>query len=293
VIVVNDIPILRNLSVAATFHLVVGVGAADDVRVTRLLGRGMAEADARARIDAQIGDPERRSLCDVWLDNGGAAADLEAAVRALWLDRLRPFADNRLAQRRAPRGPVALIEPDPEWPALARLLAARISAAAGGLAVEHIGSTSIAGLPAKDVIDLQLVIPDMATVDRLDDALADAGFPRLPALTEDTQHPSPRGSNPAGWKKRFHTNADPGRSVNLHLRVSDSANRRHAVLFRDWLRDDPAARHEYLLVKRRLAAEFATDSTGERYAQAKEPWFAAAAPRAEAWAAQSGWSLPD
>src|SRR6478609_4671965 len=253
----------------------------------------MAVVDARARIAAQISDADRRPLCDVWLDNTGDPAGLEGAVRALWQDRLRPFADNRLAGRRAHRGAAALVQPDPQWPALARLLATRVSVAAGGLAVEHIGSTSIAELPAKNVIDLQLVVPELATADRLDGALADAGFPLVPAVTRDTPRPVPQGPSPAGWEKRFHANADPGRKVNLHVRVRAAANRRHALLFRDWLRDDPAARDEYLLVKRGLADDHAADPTGERYAEAKEPWFAAAAARAEAWAARTGWTLPD
>jgi dephospho-CoA kinase len=291
-IVVNDIPILRDVAVAASFHLVVGVGAADQVRLLRLLERGMAEGDARARIAAQISDVDRRPLCDVWLDNSGDPADLAAAVRALWERRLGPFADNRLAGRRAARGELVLVEPDPGWPGLARLLAARISAATGGLAVEHIGSTSIAGLPAKDVIDFQLVVPDLATADRLADALADAGFPLVPALSRDTPHPGRPGPNPGGWEKRLHANADPGQSVNLHVRVRDAPNRRYALLFRDWLRADDAPRQEYLALKRGLADRYATDPTTARYGEAKEPWFATAAPRAEAWAARTRWTLP-
>ena len=294
-IVVNDIPILRDLAVAASFHLVVGVGAVDEVRVRRLLGRGMARNDAQARIAAQISDAERRSLCDVWLDNSGDRAALQAVVRALGQERIRPFAENRVDRRRAGRGPAALVEPDPRWPALARLLAARISTATGGMPVEHIGSTSIPDLPAKDVIDLQLVVPDLATADRLDVALADAGFPRVEGLTRDNIHTDfdpTAPPNPTGWDKRFHANADPGQSVNLHVRVRSAANRRWALLFRDWLRADGAAREDYVGLKRRLAAQYAADLTSERYAGAKEPWFAGAASGAEAWAARTRWSLP-
>ena len=291
-IIVNDIPLLRDLPAAAGFHLVVGVGAADDIRVRRLLGRGMAAGDARARITAQISDADRRPLCDVWLDNSGAPAGVEAAVRALWRDRLRPFADNRLAGRRAARGPAAMVDADPRWAVHARLLATRISVATGGLAVEHIGSTSIIELPAKDVIDLQLVVPDLATADRMARPLTDAGFPRVAGLIRDTDHLSPGAPDPADWEKRFHANADPGQSINLHVRVRDAANRRWALLFRDWLRADASARQEYLEFKRRLAVDHATDPTGQGYAEAKEPWFAGAAPRAEAWAARTGWSPP-
>ena len=49
-VVVNDIPLLTTLAAAAGFHLVVGVGAAEETRVQRLVGRGLTDADARARI---------------------------------------------------------------------------------------------------------------------------------------------------------------------------------------------------------------------------------------------------
>ena len=192
-------------------------------------------------------------------------------------------------------GPAVLRDPDPRWPVLATLLAARISAAAGGLPIEHIGSTSIPGLPAKDVIDLQLLVPDLATADALADPLAAVGFPALPGVWLDNPHPIPAvpGSDAAeGWDKRLHANSDPGRPVNLHLRVMDAPNRRHALLFRDWLRADPTARGEYLQVKRGLAARYAHDRDAGRYAEEKEPWFTAAAGRAEDWAAAAGWTVP-
>jgi dephospho-CoA kinase len=189
-----------------------------------------------------------------------------------------------------------MTDPDPAWPVRADLLAARISTAAGGLPVEHIGSTSIPGLPAKDVIDLQLVVPDLPAADRLERPLADAGFPRVAGIDRDNPHPDPAvpgSTGPSSWSKRLHANADPGQSVNLHLRVRDAANRRHAVLFRDWLRADAEVRSEYLAMKRETAVRFAADRDSTRYAEAKEPWFDLAAERAERWARDTGWRLPD
>ncbi|MEP6562818.1 MAG: dephospho-CoA kinase, partial [Nakamurella sp.] len=60
-VIVNDIPILNTLAVAATFQLVIGVQADTEVRVGRLIQRGLAEADARARMAAQLSDSERAS----------------------------------------------------------------------------------------------------------------------------------------------------------------------------------------------------------------------------------------
>lgn len=294
-IVVNDIPLLRSLDVAGGFHLVVTTGADEESRVRRLVLRGLTEADARARIRSQISDDERRVFADVWLENDDGPDELREAVTALWSRRLVPFQANLSAGVRAGRGPAAMHQPDPAWARLATLLGARISAAAGGLPVEHIGSTSVPGLAAKDVIDLQLVVPDLATADRLAAPLAAAGFPRLPGTYLDNPHPvpgEPESADPAGWDKRLHANADPGRDVNLHVRVKDAPNRRHALVFRDWLRADDAARQEYQTLKRELADRYAGDPDSGRYAQAKEPWFTAAASRAEEWATRTGWRLP-
>ena len=286
-VVVNDIPILTTLAVAATFHLVVGVRAGEDVRVERLVGRGLAEPDARSRIASQITDNERAELCDVLLDNNGDRALLVASVGDLWRSRIQPFADNVRAGRRVPRSGPRLVDPDPRWPVDARRLAARVSRAAGGARVDHIGSTAIAGMPAKDVIDLQLTVPDMQTADDLAPVLREAGFPVAAGFDRDNPHPD--GADQRDWCQRLHQNADPGRSINLHLRVTDSAGWRWALLFRDWLTADPSVAADYLALKRSLAAAHAGEPTAAGYAEAKEPWMAAAYGRGMAWAAATGW----
>ena len=290
-VVVNDIPILTALAVAATFHLVVGVRAAEDVRVARLVGRGLAEPDARARIAAQITNDERAALCDVLLDNNGDQALLVTSVEELWRSRIRPFADNVRAGRRVPGPAPRLVDPDPRWLVDARRLAARVSRAAGGARVDHIGSTAIPGMPAKDVIDLQLTVPDLPTADDLAPALTGAGFPLAPGFDQDTPHPA--GADQRDWCKRLHGNADPGRSLHLHLRVRDSPGWRWALLFRDWLTADPLVAADYLAVKRSLAAAHAGDPTAARYAETMEPWMAAVYERGVAWAAATGWRPAD
>lgn len=90
VVVVNDIPILRTPAQAAEFDLVVVVVADEEVRVERLVHRGLTEADARARIAAQLSDAERRRLADVVIENNGDSAGLRERVRHLWMERLAP-----------------------------------------------------------------------------------------------------------------------------------------------------------------------------------------------------------
>ena len=92
-VVVNDIPLLTSLAAASTFHLVVGVGAPEATRVTRLLDRGLTEADARARMTAQIDDAQRRAFCGVWIDNGSTPGAARTQADRLW-SRLVQFAAN-------------------------------------------------------------------------------------------------------------------------------------------------------------------------------------------------------
>ncbi|WP_300017371.1 dephospho-CoA kinase [Pseudonocardia sp.] len=283
-VVVQDIPLLVEGGMAALFPLVVVVHTDTEERVRRLVGqRGMPEADARARIAAQADDAARRAVADVWLDNSGAPTDLQATVDALWDARLVPFEENLRRGRTVPAVP-ALVDPDPHWSAVAARLGARVSAAAGGRGVTHIGSTAVPGLPAEDVIDLQLGVESLTEADGFRDALAAAG---LPARTDiDADAPKPAGTAP--WPKRFHAGADPGQRVHLHVREIGSPGWRFALLLRDWLRAVPAAREDYLACK--LRARAAAGGDPERYAAAKEPWFAAALPSADRWAVSSGWS---
>jgi dephospho-CoA kinase len=279
-VVVHDVPLLVEKNYAPMYHLVVIVDADVEERVRRLTeSRGMPEQDARARIAAQATEEQRRAVADVWLDNTGTPDQVLALADALWADRLVPFEAN-VRLRRAPKyGNARLYDPNPEWPAQAARLAAKIGLVAGGLRVDHIGSTAVPGLPAKDIIDLQLTVSSLDEADSLADPLAAAGFPLEPDNIGD------RGEE----TKRFHNSADPGRLVNLHVRVKDSRDWRHALLFRDWLRADENERADYLDLKRTLAAKFASGEHIQDYASAKDVWFNAALDRAETWAAQAGW----
>lgn len=285
-VVVQDIPLLVENAMAPLFPLVVVVHTAAEERVRRLVEqRGMPEPDARARISAQADDAARRAAADVWLDNSGATDDLTAAVDDLWAARLVPFEEN-LRLRRSVRTVVAtLVEPDPGWADAAARLCARVAAAAGerGRGVAHIGSTAVPGLPATDVIDLQLGVDTLADADLVRHAVQDAGFPWRPDIVEDD--PIPAGAQP--WPTRFHGSADPGRRAHLHVREVGSPGWRYALLLRDWLRADGSARSGYLQLKRRAQEESRHEMS--RYVALKESWFDAASPRAENWAVSSGW----
>lgn len=293
-VVVQDIPLLVETGQQRNFHLVLVVDAPENVRLQRMTEhRGMTEADARSRMAAQASRQDRLAAADVVLTNSGTREELLAAVDGLWDERLLPFARNISQATVAARsGAPVLAAPDPDWPRQAASLAERLKAAAPEdiLAVDHIGSTSVPGLEAKDVIDLQLAVSDLATADRIAPLLSAAGFPLWPGILMDSPHGR---HDPAAWSKRLHGNADPARPVNLHVRVAGSPGWRFALCFRDWLRADPAAREKYAAEKRRVAALHASDADTSGYADDKEAWFrGVAAPGVDRWAESSGWQPP-
>ncbi len=284
-VVVEDIPLLVESQMAPLFPLVIMVHADEDVRVARLIEhRGFSEEDARARIAAQATIEQRQAVADVWLDNHGSADELAAKARELWEQRIVPFARNVQAGVPAAVAP-AVVSYDETWPEQARRIVARLGTTCGHRAVriDHIGSTAVPDLDAKDVIDIQVTVTSLEVADELAGPLLTAGYPRVADITEDVAH----SDDKALWQKRFHASADPGRPTNVHIRVDGWPGQQFALLFPAWIAANPDERVEYLALKHDAMAAAPADS-GE-YADAKEPWLAGAYRRAWAWADETGW----
>lgn len=291
-IVVHDIPLLVENGLAPGFALVVVVLTRKEQRVRRLVAsRDLTEADVRARIASQATDEQRRAVADVVLDNSGAHTNLVSRVDSLWSTRLVPFRNNLQSGQTAGAPSVTMAPYDPSWPEQYARIAARLAAAGGTRVsrVDHVGSTAVPGLAAKDVIDVQVSVASMAQAGALRDAFTDVGFPAVSSITHDA--PRPPGADPAPWAKRLHGSADPGRPANVHLRVSGSPGWTFALAFRDWLRADADARAAYASEKQRLARLHA--AVRDDYAVAKEPWFDGAWPQVQAWIARTGWQPPE
>ena len=277
-VVVEDIPLLVETGMAPMFPLVVVVHADEETRVERLIKRGMDEADARARIAAQAPEEQRRAIADVLLDNSGSQDALVERARDVWYQRVLPLAHN-IRTRKTVRIPPELVPYDQTWPDDAHRIINRLRMACGAkaLRVDHIGSTAVPGIDAKDVIDVQLTVESLDVADELVDALTDVGYPRIDGITSDVPH----DGDPSLWRKRIHGAADPGRPANVHVRVDGWPNQWFALLFVDWLKANPGVREEYTAAKQK--------ALGCRdYAEAKEPWFLDAYQRARAWADGTG-----
>ena len=168
-----------------------------------------------------------------------------------------------------------------EFQEIAAVLRSRLGALA--LRIDHIGSTSVPGLAAKDVIDIQISVRELD--EELTRAMLDLGY-RLPEM-EPRDHRPPGAEGPdSDWQKLyFHT--PPGqRRTHTHVRVMGRANQRYALLFRDYLRTHPDSAAAYAELKRRLAANLADETT---YPDVKDPAVDLIYFAAEAWAEATGW----
>ncbi|MFF9479858.1 GrpB family protein [Streptomyces sp. NPDC014733] len=181
--------------------------------------------------------------------------------------------------------PVAVVDYRPCWPREFTEHAARLREVLGDLAVavDHVGSTSVPGLAAKDCLDIQVRTGplDEQCAARATARLTAAGFRRRP-------EPWNRTEVAAGRRCRKLVFAPPAgaRRCNLHLREHDGPNARFALLFRDHLRADADARQAWGTFKQRLAARVADLAA---YGQIKQPATEVLMRGAERWAAATGW----
>ncbi|KFX87142.1 hypothetical protein V490_08505 [Pseudogymnoascus sp. VKM F-3557] len=151
---------------------------------------------------------------------------------------------------------IEMVEPNPKWPSSFTLIAQRIQAALGdrALAIEHIGSTSVPDLPAKDVIDVNLVVADVTAEGDYVQDLEDAGFQ---FLTRNKEH-------------RFFGLDEP--YANIHVWGPDSSEVIRHRIFKEWLLDHEDDRLAYAEAKRQAAsAARQAGETANEYNGRKQP----------------------
>lgn len=180
-------------------------------------------------------------------------------------------------------GQVTIVDYQPGWPEEFDRIAGELRATLGpgALAIDHVGSTSVPGLEAKDCIDVQV------TVAALDEAWAVArmgsiGFRRRPEPWNRVEV-----SGGVACPKLVFAPPPGQRLCNVHFREQGGQGARFALLFRDYLRADESARRAWGAFKRRLAA---TVPDLADYGQIKAPATEVLMRAAELWAAETGWT---
>jgi GrpB-like predicted nucleotidyltransferase (UPF0157 family) len=177
-----------------------------------------------------------------------------------------------------------IVEYRDDWRARFEAIAAGLRDALGPLAlrVDHIGSTSVPGLCAKDVIDVQVTVAELDAA-AITTVMEQAGLRSRPAVVGD--HRPPGGSeDPDDWRKLYFDTVE--RHVHVHVRQAGRPNQRYPLLFRDYLRAHPPAAEAYGQLKQRLAV---LCENADVYADAKDPVCDIIMQAAEEWADRTGW----
>jgi GrpB-like predicted nucleotidyltransferase (UPF0157 family) len=154
----------------------------------------------------------------------------------------------------SPHEKVVIVDYDPQWPRLFSIVEARLREALGGCArdVLHVGSTSVPGLGAKPVIDVNVLVDDAGDETTYVPALERTGFVFRIREPEWFEHRLLRGTEPR---------------TNVHVFSVGCPESERMVRFRDWLRRDPRDRALYERTKRELASK--QWPTVQDYADAK------------------------
>jgi GrpB-like predicted nucleotidyltransferase (UPF0157 family) len=181
---------------------------------------------------------------------------------------------------------IEIVSYDENWPREFAEIAGPLRATLGEVAlrIDHIGSTSVPGLAAKDVIDVQVTVRDFDAP--LEALLSSLGYNRLFNINDD--HLPPQVPGPASeWEKRYFQPPKDQRPTHLHVRAHGRANQRYALLFRDYLRAHPVAADAYAEIKRALARYH--PENWEAYYDIKDPVCDVIWSAAEEWSRMTGW----
>ena len=186
---------------------------------------------------------------------------------------------------------VVLSDWRPEWATDFEELADALGAALDGIAIriDHVGSTAIPRIRAKDVNDVQVVVAELES-DRIIQALGLVGFEQRTTAWNLRDHvPAGWVGNPEEWSKLVFAPPSNSRPSNVHVRRCGSPNERYALLFRDFLRADDGARDAWGRFKTQLAV--ATRSLSD-YGAVKDPATDVLLALAERWATDTAWAVP-
>jgi GrpB-like predicted nucleotidyltransferase (UPF0157 family) len=174
-----------------------------------------------------------------------------------------------------PAGRIEIVSYDPAWPGEFAALGRELRGGLGEVAlrIDHIGSTSVPGLAAKPVIDVQVSVAAFEPLEAFKGPLERLGYEYRAGNRERT--------------KRYFREPPGRRRTHVHVRRAGSFSEQWALLFRDFLRAHRAAAADYEAAKRRLAVRFRGDRRG--YTDAKVPVMWEVIRQADEWAQAQGW----
>jgi GrpB-like predicted nucleotidyltransferase (UPF0157 family) len=183
---------------------------------------------------------------------------------------------------------ITIVPYDVTWPEAFVAIKRPLRAVLGELAlrIDHIGSTSVPGLAAKDIIDVQVTVEDFTCTPQLVTALGSLGYTRV--LENNFDHLPPLYQGPASdWEKRYFRPPASQRPTHLHIRAFGRPNQRYPIIFRDYLRAHPIASAAYAQIKINLSLRHPNDV--DFYYDIKDPLCDIVIDAAEEWAQVTNW----
>ena len=175
---------------------------------------------------------------------------------------------------------------NPKWAEEFESIKSSLQEILGDLAlrIDHIGSTSVPGLGAKDIIDLQITVKELD--DRIRQRLIDAGYKYWGTLAHD-HVPEGENTSPERWEKVFFNQPEGQRPANIHVRIEGNPNQLYPLLFRDYLRAHPNTAKSIEIIKREIARRHANDL--EAYYDIKDPVYDLIWEAALEWSRYTRW----
>jgi GrpB-like predicted nucleotidyltransferase (UPF0157 family) len=185
-----------------------------------------------------------------------------------------------------PTRTVAVVEHRAAWSAEFEVIASELREvlAHDALQVDHIGSTAVPALAAKDVIDVQVTVRTIS--DNIAQRLLAAGFTTHTLMLRQDHLPPGFESKQQDWAKLFFMQRLGMRRCNIHVRQLGRPNQRYPLLVRDFLRSDRRTAEAYGELKKRLAKTLADPDT---YPDVKDPVADIIYLAAERWALETRW----
>lgn len=170
---------------------------------------------------------------------------------------------------------VTIVPYNASWPSDFLKLGSRLRKALGSVAlrIDHIGSTSVPGLAAKPIIDVQISVSDFEPMDAYGVPLEDCGFVHR--------------MNNLDLTKRYFREKPGERRTHIHVRRIGSWPEQFALMFRDYMRTHEDDARYYAELKLELANQCGDDRIG--YTEAKSPFIWSIMAKADKWAQETGW----
>lgn len=166
--------------------------------------------------------------------------------------------------------PVTIYDYQPSWVENFEFVSKAIRKSLGDsiIDINHIGSTSIPNMPAKNIIDIQIGVKDFSNIKLLQENLFPLGFHLIKPIQQDHVPFKDFEYMEEGYEKRFFKGLYHNIQCNVHVRVTHAKNWKFAIDFRNYLIRNHEAAKSYAQFKQRLSS---TNISMKDYCLIKDP----------------------